>query len=251
MCSIHEQEKLWPACVGTSGLGWNVEIDLCKTIWIMWFHLPSWKLYQVRNMMIWGYLKKKKKENYFPFFLSSLERWCTRSDLLLAVFRLVPQLSWGTSVSTSHLSNMTNGETIQDRAVWGPHSSDFPLSLSVLCFTGVGSQLSQLPAQCNQSCALWWWDWGWQSLGCWVWAVTWLCTCTLPFSYGSRISLNLFSPITAALPHPQAVAKPHLNVLRFFACCLIRSKQSPWSSSCLQALKDVLQSWFIHFWDRV
>lgn len=162
--------SLYRQLAGTWGLGWKMETDLCKTIWIMWFHLLSCKQHQAKNVMIWGCLKKKKS----PSFSVAL-RDMFQVRLPAGCFRLVPapsaeKLSWGTSVSISHMSNVTSEATIQERAVWGPHSSDFPLNLCIWCFTGAVSQLPQLLAQC----AFWWWDWSWQSLGCSVWAVTWL-----------------------------------------------------------------------------
>lgn len=156
----------------------------------------------------------------FPFLLSSLERWCSRSDLLLAVSRVVPapsaeQLSWGTSASIQHMSNVPGEAAIRDRAVWEPHPSDFPLNLCVWCFTGAGSAFlpnvhfgggTAAESLQDAECGLW--------HDCVIKKPQ--GPCTLPFSCSSRISLNPVFPITAALPHLQPVEKPHLNALGFF-----------------------------------
>lgn len=83
---------------------------------------------------------------------------------------------------------------------------------------------------------------GWQStsLGCWMKAVTWSCVGEgnrvfyLALVYGFRIIINPLFPIRV-VPSTRSCKAP--NVLAFevlFAHCLIRGKQSQWSSSCLQ-----------------
>lgn len=167
---LHEQEWLWPAYIGSCQVpgAWAERWKLISAKPPGLCGFICWVANCTKPRMWWSEAVKKK----IP--LVAL-RDMFQVRLPAGCFRLVPapsaeKLSWGTSVSISHMSNVTSEATIQERVVWGSHSSDFPLNLCIWCFTGAVSQLSQLLAQC----AFWWWDWSWQSLGCWVWAVTWL-----------------------------------------------------------------------------
>lgn len=69
---------------------------------------------------------------------------------------------------------------------------------------------------------------------------------------GSRSSLSPLSPITSALTHWQAVAKPRLNVLGsslLTASSEVNSHREVPPVSRNSGCASL--SWFIHFWDRV
>lgn len=115
-----------------------------------------------------------KRKFYFPFFLSSLERRCTRWDWVqFGWYQHLQLRSWAEEhLSLSHIWAMWLMKPQHKTELFEGHTHLISQWNFVSCVL-LGLALSfhsYLP-----SVHFWGWDWCWQSLGCWVGAVTWLC----------------------------------------------------------------------------
>lgn len=148
-----------------------METHLCKTIWIMQFQLLSCRLHQARNMMIWGSLKENFISPSFSVALRDDVPGGTGCNLAgTSTFSWEAELRNICLYLTYEPCDSWSHSTTQELFEGHTHLISQWNFVSCVLLELALSFHSYLP-----SVHFWGWDWCWQSLGCWVGAVTWLC----------------------------------------------------------------------------